>query len=279
MDTLETRISHAGRTVLISGGVRGIGRALAEGFLRAGANAVVFHRGESNESKEAERALRGDFDDAIREGCLLVLRGDVTSKRDRTRITDQTLRAFGRLDVLVNSAGVCYRDDLTPQRIRQQRRINATAPIQFSREVAQILRKNAHIAVETPTRGAIIALSSYVTEWRSFNAEYLRRYAESKRLLERDMKRLAYEFRPDDINVNVIAVGVVYAGMGLATIGRKEDALRAGELPVSKFSSVDAVVFEALCLAHPRCHYKTGRVEVLDGGWNLGDVATKSRKS
>jgi NAD(P)-dependent dehydrogenase (short-subunit alcohol dehydrogenase family) len=275
MVTLETTVSHAGRTVLVSGGVRGIGRALAEGFLRAGANVAVFHRGESNESKAAEHDLREDFREAVRVGRLLVLKGDVTAKRDRARITSETLSAFGRLDVLVNSAGVCYREDLTPQRIRQQRRINATAPVQFSREVAQILRKNAHYGMETPTRGAIIALSSYVTEWRSFGAEYLRRYAESKRLLERGMKRLACELRPDDVNVNVIAVGVVYAGMGLATIGRKEDALRAGELPVTKFASVDAVVFEALCLTHPRSHYKTGRIEVLDGGWNLGGVSTR----
>ena len=87
------------------------------------------------------------------------------------------------------------------------------------------------------------------------------------------MKRLALELRPADINVNVIAVGVVYAGMGMATIERKEESLANGELPVTKFASVDAVVFEALCLAHPRAHYKTGRVEVLDGGWNLGPAS------
>jgi len=275
MKTSVTHLSHTGRTVLISGGVRGIGRALTEGFLGAGANVAVFHRGESVESKEAERDLHDQLGEAMRRGQLLVLRGDVTRKRDRTRIVSQKLRAFGRIDVLVNNAGVCYRDNLTAARIREQRRINATAPLQFSREVAQILRKNAHFSAETPTRGAIIALSSYVTEWRSFPADYLRFYAASKRLLERGMRRLALELRPDDINVNVIAVGVVYAGMGLATIANKERALLAGELPVTKFSNVDAVVFEALCLTHPRCHYKTGRVEVLDGGWNLGVGGSK----
>ena len=56
-------------------------------------------------------------------------------------------------------------------------------------------------------------------------------------------------------------------------IERKEESLANGELPVTKFASVDAVVFEALCLAHPRAHYKTGRVEVLDGGWNLGPAS------
>jgi hypothetical protein len=58
--------------------------------------------------------------------------------------------------------------------------------------------------------------------------------------------------------------------MGMATIEGKEESLAQGELPVTKFSDVDAVVFEALCMAHPRAHYKTGRVAVLDGGWNLG---------
>lgn len=275
MVPVDTSVAHSGRVVLVSGGVRGIGRALAEGYLRAGASVSAFHRGESNESVAAELDLRDRFGDEIREGRLLVLRGDVTSVRDRSRMSAETLKAFGRLDILVNSAGVCYRDDLTSARIRQQRRINATAPIEFSREISRILRRNAHVSVETPTRGAIVALSSYVTEWRAFPSDYLRRYADSKRLLERGFRRLALELRPDDINVNAIAVGVVYAGMGLATIGRKEQSLRAGELPVTKFANVDAVVFEALCLTHPRAHYKTGRVEVLDGGWNLDDAARK----
>ncbi|MBM3214171.1 SDR family oxidoreductase [Candidatus Poribacteria bacterium] len=266
-------LSHQGRAVIVSGGTRGIGRAIADGFLEAGARVLAFHRGASPASIEAEASIRKDQTEAVRDGRLVLLRADIKSRRDRRRVLDEVLSRFGRLDVLINSAGVCYRDDLTPARVRDQRTINAVAPTDFAREAAAAIRQNAHASPQTPTRGAIISLSSYVTEWKSFSAEYLKRYAESKRSMERRMRALALELRSDDINVHVVAVGVVYAGMGLATIGRKEEALREGKLPVTKFADVDAVVFETLTLAHPRAHYKTGRIAVLDGGWNLGDAA------
>jgi len=265
--------SHADRVVIISGGVRGIGRALAAGFLEAGARVVAFHRGIARPSREADDDLRASYAEGSR---LTILRADVTSAEDRARVLSASIDRFGRVDVLINNAGVCYREDLTEDRLHEQSLINATAPIAFAREAAKHMRRNEHVSAATPTRGAILAISSYVTEWTSYSSDYLRHYAESKRDLERGMRDLALELRPNDINVNVIAVGVIYAGMGLATIGRKEEALQAGQLPVTKFADVDSVVFEALCLAHPRSHYKTGRTAVLDGGWNLGDAASKS---
>jgi NAD(P)-dependent dehydrogenase (short-subunit alcohol dehydrogenase family) len=267
----DISLAHTDRVVVISGGVRGIGRALTDGFLRAGARVVAFHRGSSAESQDAEATMRCDHADALASGRLLLLCADVAAARDRRRVLYRAVSEFGRLDVLVNNAGVCYRTDLTPARVQQQRFINATAPLRFSREAAEHIRRNLHASPDAPTRGSIIAISSYVTEWRSHESEYLRHYARSKRLLEQGMRALALALRPDDINVNTIAVGVVYAGMGLATIRRKEAALHAGALPVTKFATVDCVVFEALHLTHPRSHYKTGRVEVLDGGWNLGE--------
>ncbi|MDA1190415.1 MAG: SDR family oxidoreductase [Candidatus Poribacteria bacterium] len=265
-------LSHDGRTVVISGGLRGIGRALAEGYLDAGANVVLFHRGASEDAVRAEDAFRSDHADLIRNGRARMLRADLTQKRDRSRVLSEAMDNYGRLDVVVDNAGVCYRDDLTPERIREQRYINATAPVRFAREAAEWLRKNDHASPDRLSRGAILGISSYVTEWKQYPSDYLRHYAQSKRLMERGLIKLALELRPCDINVNSIAVGVVYAGMGMATIGRKEVALKDGKLPVTKFAHVDAVVFEALCLTHPRAHYKTGRVETLDGGWNLGEL-------
>ncbi|GIX07278.1 MAG: oxidoreductase [Candidatus Poribacteria bacterium] len=275
----EPEIRHSGRVVLISGGVRGIGRALTDGFLGAGARVVVFHRGVSEESQQAEALLRRDHAQAMEEKRLLLLRADLTDPGDRRRVLERTEEAFGRLDVLINNAGVCYRTDLTPERIAEQERINADAPLAFSEEAATLLRRNESFSPLWPTRGAILGISSYVTEWKEYPSEYLRYYAASKRKLEQGLQELARRLRRDDINVNVIAVGVVYAGMGLATIGRKEEQLRAGQLPVTKFAHVDAVVFEALVLSHPRAHYKTGRIEVLDGGWNLGPDPTETEKS
>ena len=258
-------LSHAGRAAAVSGGLRGIGRALTEAFLGAGACVTAFHRGGSDEARAAEREMRRLYP----PDRLRIAQADIVDPDARARVLEETADAFGRIDILINNAGVCYRDDLTAERTAEQRTINAEAPLQFAREAAEYLRRNPHASEEAPTRGSIVGVSSYVTEWTHLRAEYIRLYGHSKRRLERGLTALARELRPDDINVNVIAVGVVYAGMGMATIGRKEEALRRGELPVSKFASADAVAFEALCLTHPRAHYKTGRVEVLDGGWNL----------
>lgn len=266
----STDLSHRDRVVVISGGVRGIGHALTDGFLASGARVIAFHRGASDESLTAESAMKKRQAAAISGGRLIIARADVTRSQDRTRVLATAQEAWGRLDVVINNAGVCYRDDLSVERIARQQEINASAPIAFAREAAERMRKNTHADARHPSRGALLGISSYVTEWHEYPSDYLHHYAYSKRALEDGMKRLALELRPADINVNVIAVGVVYAGMGMATIERKEESLANGELPVTKFAGVDAVVFEALCLAHPRAHYKTGRVEVLDGGWNLG---------
>ncbi len=268
----DCELSHEGRVIVVSGGVRGIGRALSQGFLGLGARVVAFHLGTEPSSQAAAETFLAENASAVSDGRLTVLRADVTAPGDRARVLQTALEAFGRLDVVINNAGVCYRTDLTPERLQEQEVINAAAPLAFAREAAQILRQNEHFSDKQPTRGAVLSMSSYVTEWEAHPSDYLRHYALSKRRLEDGMRALALALRPDDINVNVIAVGVVYAGMGLATIGRKEESLRAGELPVTKFADVDSVVFEALCMTHPRAHYKTGRVAVLDGGWNLGEL-------
>ncbi len=265
MSAADTSLSHKGRAVIISGGLRGIGRVLTEAFIGAGARVYAFHRGHSDQARAAEQEIRSLHPPEQ----LRMSRADVVNPEDRARVLRDTADAFGRIDIIINNAGVCYRDNLTPERVAEQRAINADAPLLLAREAAPYLRQNAHASDEAPTRGSIVGISSYVTEWEELSSEYLRHYAESKRRMERGMIALARELRPDNINANVIAVGVVYAGMGMATIGRKEEALRKGELPVAKFASADAVAFEALCLTHPRAHYKTGRIEVLDGGWNL----------
>ena len=126
----STDLSHRDRVVVISGGVRGIGRALTDGFLAAGARVVAFHRGESDESKAATEALRTQQADALAKGRLAILRADITRSADRTRVLATAQDAWGRLDVVINNAGVCFRDDLTVDRIGLQQEINASAPVE-----------------------------------------------------------------------------------------------------------------------------------------------------
>src|SRR5437870_5781560 len=98
-EKLTALFDMSGRVVVVTGGTRGIGRAMAEGYVEAGAKVVVVGR-DGDSCKKAEEALCG------LGGEALAISADVSQLEDHRRIVEHTVARFGALDVLVNNAAI-----------------------------------------------------------------------------------------------------------------------------------------------------------------------------
>ena len=93
-------ISHVGKTAIITGGAKGIGKGISTAFARAGANVVIVHRSSLEEAEAFASRLQNEYHIKV-----LSLQGDMSSEEDVVRVFDQAEDEFGRVDILINNAG------------------------------------------------------------------------------------------------------------------------------------------------------------------------------
>ena len=243
-------IDLGGKRALVTGGNRGIGRAIAERLADAGADVAVFARSEESVTEAAralsERGVRG-----------LGLVGDVGSDADVERAWDALLKEFGQLDVLVNNAGIT-RDGLLlrmkPEDWHAVLDVNLTGAFRWCRLAAkQMLRQRS---------GSIINISSIVGVIGNPGQT---NYAASKAGLIGFSKSLAVEVAARGITVNVIAPGFIETEM-THVLGDGAQAEFLSRIPLGKLGTTGDVADLALFLASPLSDYITGQVICVDGG-------------
>jgi 3-oxoacyl-[acyl-carrier protein] reductase len=243
-------IDLRGKRALVTGGNRGIGRAIAERLAEAGADVAVFARNADSVIEAAralsERGVRG-----------LPLVGDVGSDADVESAWDTLMREFGQLDVLVNNAGIT-RDGLLlrmkPEDWNAVLDVNLTGAFRWCRLAArQMLRQKS---------GTIINISSIVGVIGNPGQT---NYAASKAGLIGFSKSLAVEVAARGITVNVIAPGFIETEMTHA-LGEGAQAEFLSRIPLGKLGTTGDVADLAVFLASPMSDYITGQVICVDGG-------------
>jgi 3-oxoacyl-[acyl-carrier protein] reductase len=248
----------AGKVALITGAGRGFGRAIAETFAREGARVAANYLG-SRAGAEAVVA------EAERFGAEAVaLRGDVAREDDVRALVAATLTRFGRLDVLVNNAGIMVRAPLLAVPADECRRmfdVNVTGTMLCSRHAlpAMIEQKG----------GRIINLSSQLAQ-RPVGGSGFAAYAATKGAIESLTRVLAAEVGAHGITVNAIAPGGIDTDMSRDVMTPEYRARRLAELPLRRFGSVDDVAYCALVLASDEAGYLTGQILHPSGGWVSG---------
>ena len=235
-----------GKTALVTGAAKRIGRELALALGRAGVNVIVHFR---TSEEEAERTVAEARELGVKGWTLQC---DL-SLPDATRtLIQRALEAADDLDILVNSASVfhpCGLSELDEEHLCQVLRVNALAPLLLSRVFAKGGRKG-HILNLLDTR---------VTRHDpTFTA-----YTLSKRMLGDLTSMMALEFAPK-VQVNGLAPGLV-----LAPEGKDEGYLKekANRIPLKRHGNVQGLVNAALCLL--RSDFITGQVLFYDGGEHL----------
>lgn len=249
-------LSVENKVCLITGGTSGIGRAIALGFAQAGAKVMA---GSTNPDKVA--AIQKELGSA--HGAVQI---DVSDEASIIRAVSETVRKFGRLDAVVNAAGVIAKKpslEVTREEFERIIRINLTGSFLVAREAAKVMKDQAPDAKgERGNITLIASLNSFISL-----SEVLA-YASSKSGVLGLIRGLANEWASLGIRVNGIAPGVVPTDLNRPLIeGTERGAWLKKHTALNRFGTAEELVGAAIYLASPSASYVTGETIIVDGGF------------
>lgn len=253
MNVMEL-FSLSGKTAIVTGGGRGLGKQIAEGFAEAGANVVVCSR-----KLEACEEVREELEKMGVKS--LAFECDVTNQEHIQRVVDETMKQFGKIDILVNNSGATWGEsviDMPLQAWHKVMEVNVTGTFLFAQAVGKQMIKQKS--------GKIINIASVAglggADPRFMNAIG---YNTSKGAVITFTKDLAVKWGEHNINVNAIAPGFFPTKMSKGLIEAGGDKI-LDSTPLNRFGSDDDLKGAALFLASNASNYVTGDILVVDGG-------------
>lgn len=244
-----------GKTVLVTGGSRGIGRASVIRFAREGAKVAFLYRSRQAEADE----LTAQLQDA--PGEVLAFQADVRDAARADEIVNQLLDRWQRLDVLVNSAGI-VQDGLMGSMTRQQWldviETNLGGTYNYCHAVTQPML--------IQRKGSIVNISSTAAD---FAARGQVNYAASKGGINSLTRALAKELAQRNVRVNAVAPGMIETEMSQAVRNLASDQI-VKAIPMRRIGQADEVAALIAFLGSDEASYVTGQIWRIDGGLSLG---------
>lgn len=242
-----------GKIALITGGNRGIGLAIAKLFGEAGARCMLTSRSETPALKDLLTA------DPDRYGWV---QADVNDEDAPARIVAATLERFGRLDVLVNNAGVAEHGDFhdfDDERMHYIFDTNLIAPFRIAREAIRPMLEQGS--------GSIVNIGS-ISGLVANKPQLQVAYNSSKAAIHTMTLTMAFEYAGRGIRVNALAPGYVVSDMTAGGIANEEwNPVWTANTPMGRFGQPEEMASCALFLASDAASYVTGAVLVADGGY------------
>jgi 7-alpha-hydroxysteroid dehydrogenase len=240
-----------GRTAIVTGAGKGIGRAIALALAEAGANVVVAARTQAEIDDTASEVRK-------RGSRALAIPSDVMQREQLEQLVARTLEEFGRIDVLVNNAG----GSPPKPALRTSEREFETA-FRFNVTTAFLLTRLAvPKMVESAGGGSVINISSVAGR---NNAAGFVAYGTAKAALSFMTQQLAQDFAPK-VRVNAIAVGSVETDALASVLTPQIKDAMVAMTPMARLGRVDDIAACALYLASPASSYVTGEIVGVNGG-------------
>ena len=240
--------SIAGRSVVVTGGTRGIGRGIAAVFARNGARVLVTGR-DTAAGEKAAAEIGGD---------VHFLQADVSKRTDCQRMADAAVERFGGIDVLCANAGIfpgARIEEMTEDDLDLVLDVNLKGTMLTVQACLPALKRSAH--------GRIILTSSITGPITGFPG--WTHYGASKAGQLGYMRTAAIELASSAIAVNAVLPGNI-ATEGLGDLGANYTSQMTEAIPLRRLGTVDDIGYAALFLATDEANYITGQTIVVDGG-------------
>lgn len=253
-----SKLDLSGRVSVVIGGTSGIGRAIAHGLADAGSDVVCSsRRSEQVETTAAEIEALGRK--TIR--CT----SDVAHRDSLQRLLDETVASLGKVDILVNCAGITKRTptlDVTDEEWNSILETNLTGTLRGCQVFGRHMIANGYGRIIN-----IASLSTFVSLYE------VAAYAASKSAVASLTKSLAIEWAKKGVNVNAIAPGVFRTALNTKLL---DETPRGQEFltrtPMGRFGNVEELAGTAVYLASEAASFVTGEVIVVDGGFLASGV-------
>jgi 3-oxoacyl-[acyl-carrier protein] reductase len=237
-----------GRTVLVTGGTKGIGKGIARVFVRAGANVVVVGRGaEAGEAAAEELGSRAAF-----------VTADVGVAADCERMAAETVEKFGGIDVLCANAGV-----FPDAKLEDMTEADIDAIFATNVKGTMLSVKACMGALESSGHGRVVLTSSITGPITGYPGWC--HYGATKAAQLGFLRTAAIELAPKGITINAVMPGNIETE-GLDELGPEYRHAMESSIPQKKLGKVEDIGYAALFFATDEAGYITGQTIVVDGG-------------
>jgi gluconate 5-dehydrogenase len=256
MPVLRELFDLSGRVAIVTGGSRGLGQEMAEGLAEAGASLMLCARREEWLTPTVDEMRKQGF---RVEGMVC----DVAQADQVQAVVDKTMASFGRIDILINNAGVTWGarpEDMPLDKWQKVIDINLTGAFLFAQAAGREMLKREY--------GRIINVASVSGIQASVNGPHYAAYSASKAGLMGLTRELAASWGRQGIRVNAIAPGFFHSRLADPAIPLAEPRIKASN-PIPRVGAVGELKGVAVFLAADASNYITGQVIVVDGGRSI----------
>ena len=240
------------KTVIVTGGSRGIGAAIVKELAKEKYNVVLNY----NHSEEAAKQIQKELEEQNIK--IEIFKADVSKREEVKELVKFTLDRYKNIDVLINNAGIDQIKpfmDITDEEWNNIMQVNLNSVFYCSQEVLENMIHNKN--------GCIINISSI---WGRIGASCEAHYSASKAAIDGLTKALAKEMGPSNIRVNSIAPGIIETEMN-KDLSEEELQEIINQIPLGRIAKPEEIAKSIKWLIED--NYVTGQVISIDGGWNI----------